>query len=115
MCDNKSLIGKLNADIISAHNRHYTISPTGLVNPNDSANGNIIYHLYSTGEISFQKGGSAYLQRSEFTKYEKIDNFKALDLKFPKEAEYGSSYVILTEEECKNFRDQMGELIKKLI
>ena len=115
MSDINSEIKKLNADIISAHNNHYAISPRGLVNPDESANGNLIYHLYSNGEISFQKGGSAYLQRSEFTKYGKIDNFKALNLKFPKEAEYGSSYVILTEEECKNFRDQMGELIKKLI
>lgn len=115
MCDNKSLIEQLNRDIVVAYNAHYTMSPTGLVNIDESASENLIYHLYSTGEISFQKGGSAYLQRSEFTKYGKIDNFKALDLKFPKEAEYGSSYVILTEEECKNFRDQMGELIKKLI
>ena len=37
-----------------------------LVLPEESPNGNIIYHIYSDGEITFQKGGWAYLQRSEF-------------------------------------------------
>lgn len=32
----------------------------------ESPNGNIIYHIYSDGEITSQKGGWAYLQRSEF-------------------------------------------------
>lgn len=115
MCDIKREIEQLNADIISAHDKHYEVSPTGLVNPNESPNGNQIYHLYSTGEISFQKGGSAYMQRSEFMLLSDIRNYQKLALKFPKRSADGSTYVILTEEECKKFRIQMGELIKKLI
>jgi hypothetical protein len=115
MCDNKSEIEQLNADIIAAYDNHYTISPTGLINPKESPNGNQIYHLYSTGEISFQKGGWAYMQRSEFITHGNIPNYKKLDLKFPKKAEDDSTYVILREEECKIFREQMSELIKKLI
>jgi hypothetical protein len=115
MCNTKFEIEQLNADIISAHNTHYTISPTGLVKPNESPNGNQIYHLYSTGEISYQKGGNAYMQRSEFMTHGNMPNYQKLRLKFPKEAADGSTYVILTQEECNHFRVQMGELIKKLI
>lgn len=100
MSDNKSLIEQLNADIISAHDKHYEVSPTGLVNPKESPNGNQIYHLYSTGEISFQKGGWAYMQRSEFMTHSNMPNYQKLALKFPKRAADGSTYVILTEEEC---------------
>lgn len=115
MCDIESEIKQLKAEIINAHDNHYTISPTGLVNPKESPNGNQIYHLYSTGEISFQKGGWVYMQRSEFMTHGTIPNYQKLALEFPKKAADGSTYVILTEDECKNFRIQMTELIKKLI
>lgn len=115
MSDNKSLIEQLNTFINEAHNAHYRDTPNGLINANESPNGNQIYHLYSTGEISFQKGGRAYMQRSEFMTHGNMPNYQKLRLKFPNAAADGSTYVILTEEECKNFRLQMGELIKKLI
>jgi len=104
---------QLNELINNKHNWHYISSPTGLVNPNDSPNGNQIYHLYSTGEISFQKGGWAYLQRSECISDGKITNYQKLGFRFPKEAADGSTYAILTREECKLFRDKMIELIQK--
>lgn len=103
---------QLNELINDRHNWHYIYSPTGLVNPNDPPNGNQIYHLYSTGEISFQKGGWAYLQRSECIIDGKISNYQKLDLKLPKEAMNGSTYAILTKEECKKMREKMVELIK---
>jgi hypothetical protein len=96
------------------HNWHYLSSPTGLINPNESPNGNQIYHLYSTGEISFQKGGWAYLQRSECIAEGKITNYHKLDLKLPKKAADGTTYAILTKEECTKIRAQMVELIKKI-
>jgi hypothetical protein len=105
---------QLNADIITAYNNHYISSPTGLINNNESPNGNQIYHLYSTGEISFQKGGSAYMRRSEFMTHGKLLNYKNLNLKFPKESADGSTYVILTEQESKNFRAKMVELLDHL-
>jgi hypothetical protein len=104
---------QLNELIVYSHNLHYISSPTGLVNPNDSPNGNQIYHLYSTGEISFQKGGWAYLKRSECFITGKIFNYQKLGFKFPKEAADGSTYAILTKEECSRFREQMFELISK--
>ena len=114
MSDIKSEIKQLNADIISAHDKHYDTSLTGLINPKESPNANLIFHLYSTGEISYQKGGWAYTQRSEFTAHDRLPNYQKLGLEFPKKAEYGTTYVILTSEECLDFRDKMEELIKKL-
>lgn len=105
----------LNQLINDTHNWHYISSPNGLVNPKDSPNGNQIYHLYSTGEISFQKGGWAYLQRSECISDGKITNYQKLGLKLPKEAADGTTYAILTKEECTKFRIKMIELVKKLI
>jgi hypothetical protein len=102
----------LNDLIIDLHNWHYIRSPTGLVNQNESPNGNQIYHLYSTGEISFQKGGWAYLQRSECITDGKITNYQKLGLKLPKEAMDGSTYAILTREECKKMRERMVDLIQ---
>jgi len=102
----------LNDLIIDLHNWHYIHSPTGLINQNESPNGNQIYHLYSTGEISFQKGGWAYLQRSECITDGKITNYQKLGLKLPKEAMDGSTYAILTREECKKMREQMVDLIQ---
>ena len=105
---------QLNELINDLHNWHYISSPTGFVNPNESPNGNQIYHLYSTGEISFQKGGWAYLQRSECITDGKITNYHTLVLKLPKQALDGSTYAILTKEECKKMREKMLELIKTI-
>ena len=113
MSDLQSEALVLNLAILEAHKQHYEDSPTGLVNPKESPNGNIIYHLYSDGEISFQKGGWAYLQRSEFTKEYTIGGHRELHMKFPNEVEYGRTYVVLTEEECKYFRSKMVELLEK--
>jgi hypothetical protein len=114
MNNTQTEIENLNARIIASHNLHYTNSPHGLINIHESPNGNTVYHLYSTGEISCQKGGRFYLQRGEFMLYGKLFDYKKLSLTFPKKAADGSSYVILKEEECKQFRDEMVELIKKI-
>jgi hypothetical protein len=114
MCDIKSEIKQLNADIISAHNKHYEDSPTGLIKPNVSPNGNEINHLYSNGELTWQKGGCAYMQRSEFTFQDAISGWEKLELELVKPANYGLTYAILTEKECLEFRVRMKELIKKI-
>ena len=103
----------LNLAILEAHNKHYEGSTTGLVKPKESPNGNSIYHLYSDGKITSQKGGWGYLQRSEFTTESTIGGHRELRMKFPNEAEYGLTYVMLTSEECKYFRGKMIELLEK--
>ena len=75
-----------------------SVNNPSLVIPTESPNGNIIYHIYSNGEITYQKGGWAYQQRSEFT--EKYQSFKKnyVDI-FPiKIQDYNNklSYAIVT-------------------
>jgi hypothetical protein len=113
MSDLQSEALVLNLAILEAHKKHYEESETGLVNPKESPNGNTIYHLYSDGSITFQKGGWAYLQRSEFTEESTIGGHRELRMSFPNESDYGKTYVILTPEECKYFRNKMIELLKK--
>lgn len=103
----------LNLAILEAHNKHYVCSTTGLINKTESPNENIIYHLYSDGEIRYQKGGWAYLARSEFTAEPTIGGHRELRMQFPNEAERGLTYVILTQEECIYFRSKMIELLAK--
>jgi hypothetical protein len=113
MSDLQSEALVLNLAILEAHKKHYEESETGLVNPKESPNGNIIYHLYSDGETTFQKGGWAYLQRSEFSSEPTIGGHRKLRMSFPNEADRGRTYVVLTPEECKNYRDKMIELLEK--
>lgn len=105
-------IEKLNEMIIDAHNAHYLTSKTGLIMPNESPNGNTIYHLYSDGSITYQKGGWAYRQRSEFNYKYKIDNASDSFI-FPFTAADDTTYVILTIEECEKFRKMMIDVLKK--
>jgi hypothetical protein len=113
MTDITSDVEQLNKEIIDAHEKHYENSPTGLIQPKESPNGNTIYHLYSDGTITYQKGGFAYLQRSVFDAKPSIKNCIKLNLKLLKPASDGTTYVILTPEECLYFRGKMEELINK--
>ena len=88
-----------------------------LVIPEESPNGNIIYHLYSDGEITYQKGGSAYLNRTEFPDSFAIDNNNnnKLDINnFPlirngnNNIKYG--YLIATKEDCIAIRNEILKL-----
>jgi hypothetical protein len=103
-----------NQRVIDAHNAHYTNNPDGLIDrsKNASPNGNQIYHLYSSGEITYQKGAWAYLQRSEFHCEYDISGARKLPFKFVKDAADGTTYAILTQEECKQFREEMKKYIK---
>jgi hypothetical protein len=76
-----------------------------LVKPDESPNGNRIYHIYSDGEITNQKGGFAYLKRSEFTEKSPIYGLKGM-IMFP--IERGDcSYAIVTEKDANKIREEM--------
>ncbi len=62
-----STVFELNQQIINAHNAHIKNNKNELIDQEQSPNGNLVYHLYSNGIITYQKGGNAYLCRSEFT------------------------------------------------
>lgn len=93
-----------------------------LLKPDESPNGNPIYHLYSDGQITYQKGGFAYGQRSEFDiKYPIGENLN-LDIgkfrysRVANRVEYG--YIITTYENALLIRAEMEtlvELINKVV
>jgi len=113
MTDITSNDQQINDAIIAAHKKHYENSPTGLIQPKESPNGNTIYHLYSDGTITYQKGGFAYLQRSVFEEEYALKNHTKINLKLLKDSPDGTTYVILTQNECHYFREKMDELINK--
>lgn len=101
-------ISELNKEIVDAHDKYYKDCSTGLWKPNESPNGNPMFHLYSDGEVIYQKGGWAYGQRSFFSFRQPVSGIVKLGFKFPNT--YGDikkTYVILTEEECYEFREKM--------
>jgi hypothetical protein len=112
----QSEIEQLNIDIITAHNKHYESSSNGLIIPNESPNGNTIYHLYSDGEITCQKGGWAYLSRNEFLLKYPINGYEKISLQLPKKYDTcTATYAILTDKECLEFRVKMVNLIEKMM
>jgi hypothetical protein len=107
-------VADINARVIAAHRAHYVASSTGLIRPKESPNGNTIYHLYRTGEITSQKGGDAYLQRHEFNSKFGFALAKELGFRFVEDDMYtviNGEYAVLTEEECETFRAEMSRLI----
>ena len=91
--------------ISSAHN-------PSLVIKTESPNANTIYHVYSDGEITYQKGGWAYLQRSVFTLVYPKFRDQYVDL-FPikQTNKYGSifmSYAIVTEFDAKKIVEMLS-------
>ena len=79
-----------------------------LVKPLEQPNGNLIYHLYNDGEITQQKGGYAYKQRTEFTMKMPINNI--LDPNnFPITVN-DLGYAIMTYENAVIIRDMMMAL-----
>lgn len=106
--ENKNTIEKSLQDMITAYHN------PDLVQPNASPNGNRIYHIYSDGEITHQKGGFAYLMRSEFSEKSPVRGFKG-DAIFPKQGPT-HSYAIVTEEHANLIREEMiRETIKPLL
>lgn len=109
-------IEEFNKRVVDAHNSHYKNGQNELIdtNPNASPNANQIYHFYSNGEITCQKGAWAYLQRSEFNREYAILGARNYPFKFIEEGEHGKTYAILTEEECYEFRKKMEDIMSRL-
>ena len=91
----------------------YEYHDPSLVEPNESPNNNIIHHLYINGKITYQKGGWAYLQRSEFVLFSaiskdlKLDNAKFMN---KNNYNYNYNYIIVTLENANKIRDEMLKL-----
>lgn len=77
-----------------------------------SPNSNQIYHLYSNGKITHQKGAWAYLQRSEFQECSSIMGLQLDTTKFPKQ--FRGGYAIVTSGDAMMIRGLMIEYVKSL-
>ena len=88
-----------------------------LVKKDESPNGNTIYHIYNDGEITYQKGGWAYLQRSVFTDIGPC-GLTIPPQNFPYCKREGSychyGFAMVTREDAYKIRDLMLQLKKKL-
>jgi len=106
-------IYEFNQQVINAHNAHYVDGQHKLIDKSTTAspNENQIYHLYSNGEITYQKGAWAYLQRSEFNMEYEITGASQVPFKFVKKTAEGTTYAILTKPECLKFREDMKKYI----
>ena len=89
-----------------------------LVKRHMAPNENTIYHLYSSGNLTYQKGGDAYLRRSEFNDTPSINTNLNLDItkfiyKIPYD-DYGRFLhcVMVTRENAILIRNKMLELEK---
>jgi hypothetical protein len=87
-----------------------------LINTQLSPLENTIYHIYSDGEITEQKGSWAYGQRNERTwSYPKFDNLYQKGL-FPYErkSDFGTfGYAIVTKENAEKIIEMMKKYVSK--
>ena len=115
MVEKLNMVEEFNKRIAKAHFEHYIDGSSGLIDTsiNASPNANQIYHLYSTGKITHQKGAWAYLERSEFVVTGNITGAKNMAFKFPL-LQDDISYAILTQEECNTFRREMETIVSSL-
>jgi len=93
------------------HHAHYSDNPNGLVNPDQSPSENIIYRVWNDGEITYEKGGDVFGDRSLKQLCAGTCIFESDKSKlptFPLSSSNGYSYAILTMQECL----QVGRLLK---
>ena len=82
-----------------------------LINSDQQPNENIIYHLYSDGTITRQKGGWAYGKRSlSDIAYEIVRPNTYFKFPFVGQNK-GDTYSIMTLENCHKVRNLMNELL----
>jgi hypothetical protein len=99
---NHQLVKDINILIKKYHN-------PSIVNFSLSPNANRIYHIYSNGQITNQKGSYAYLLRSEFIdKYTFL--YKNYNLDFPLKNSDNEYYAIVEETHANEIRNLMLKL-----
>lgn len=92
-------------DMVKKLNNHELINTT--MAPNE----NIIYHLYSDGTITRQKGSWVYGKRS-VTDIESYCVKPNTFFNFPYKGQYeGDTYAILTLENCHKIKNIMNKLL----
>ena len=82
-----------------------------LVKPDEAPNANRITHIYEDGEITNQKGGSAYGQRSETTDWSAM-GITGLNVEMPIKRN-GHSYAMVTDDDARKILDMMKKITFK--
>lgn len=111
--DSNTILIKINEMINLKHNPN-------LIKIDEAPNGNVIYHIYSDGEITSEKGGGVYGQRSRFTQTHPISQTNHIRLsnydifKFPLTDDYNNKYAITTRDDAFAIRLLMIDYITKV-
>ncbi len=99
-------VTELEQFITSCHNPNLVIR-------DESPNANTIYHVYSDGEVSEQKGGFAYLQRTERVIFpDKFPNKYSHIFPLKRTNDYGKTfgYAIVTLSDAIRIVNLMSKL-----
>ena len=80
-----------------------------LVDTSECPSANIIYHIYSDGEITFQRGSWAYSHKTEYPEKDPM-NIKMNTEKFPLKTN-SRGYAIVTHSDAIMIRNLMGQLL----
>jgi hypothetical protein len=102
-------VSSLSKEAISLHDAHYKKNTFGLIRHDQAPNQNIIYHLYADGEITSQKGSTAYGNRGEFTEISRVF-WGSTPFRFPL-GNRETSWIILTLDEAKLIRKKMEDVL----
>ena len=100
--------------VAAMHAAHYTPeNPNGLWHPDESPNVNTIYKVWNDGEITDEKGGHAFGDRSKRSSAQPlVTGMGESDLPtFPLKTGDWPSYAILTMDECYVVRGMLKELL----
>ena len=100
------------SDLTNLKSKLKSIHNPSLIDKNGEPNGNLIYHIYCDGEITYQKGAWSYLKRKEITYIPSINglNLELRDL-FP--INHGKySYAIVTKNDGMELREKMRSMIE---
>lgn len=96
--------------VAAMHAGHYTPeNPNGLWKPNESPNTNTIFKIWDDGEITNEKGGDAFGDRSVRTSCPPLVGPECAKPRFPLEGAH-NSYAILTYDECLEVRGMLRTL-----
>jgi hypothetical protein len=116
------MVQEINEQVINASKAHYPNDKyedtlfCSLIKRKEAPNANTIYMLDSNGKIEYTKGGNAFFEsRNYYTDKNGsgLNMNRSIRFKFSNEMIdlVGNSYVILTEEECHEFRKKMKNLV----
>ncbi len=103
-------VQSLNERVRAAHHAHYAANPpNGLIRRDQSPNENKIYHFYTDGSVTNQKGSDVYGRRNEFVVLDIVCSADTMPFEFVLGTR--KQYAILTESECRTFREEMLRML----